>query len=160
MLLGILREYLHPYRRWIMAVALLQLVGTIASLYLPSLNADIIDNGVVRGDTGYILRTGGWMLAVSLIQIACTIAAVYFGARSAMAFGRDVRSAIFRRVGSFSSREVGHFGAPTLITRNTNDVQQVQMLAMMGLVMMISAPIMMVGGVIMALQVTSGCRGW
>ena len=156
MLLRILRRYLQPYQRWITAIVVLQLVGTIASLYLPSLNADIIDNGVVLGDTAYILRTGGWMLAVSLIQIACTITAVYFGARTAMAFGRDLRSAIFRRVGSFSSREVGHFGAPSLITRNTNDVQQVQMLAMMGFTMMIAAPIMMVGGVIMALRENVG----
>ncbi|MDR9450321.1 MAG: ABC transporter ATP-binding protein [Acidimicrobiia bacterium] len=156
MLLRILRRYLRPYQRWITAIVVLQLVGTIASLYLPSLNADIIDHGVVLGDTAYILRTGGWMLAVSLIQIACTITAVYFGARTAMAFGRDLRSAIFRRVGSFSSREVGHFGAPSLITRNTNDVQQVQMLAMMGFTMMIAAPIMMVGGVIMALRENVG----
>lgn len=156
MLLRILRRYLRPYQRWITAIVVLQLVGTIASLYLPSLNADIIDHGVVLGETAYILRTGGWMLAVSLIQIACTITAVYFGARTAMAFGRDLRSAIFRRVGSFSSREVGHFGAPSLITRNTNDVQQVQMLAMMGFTMMIAAPIMMVGGVIMALRENVG----
>ncbi len=156
MLLRILRRFLRPYQRWITAIIVLQLVGTIASLYLPSLNADIIDNGVVLGDTAYILRTGGWMLAVSLIQIACTITAVFFGARTAMAFGRDLRSAIFRRVGSFSSREVGHFGAPSLITRNTNDVQQVQMLAMMGFTMMIAAPIMMVGGVIMALRENVG----
>ena len=152
MLLRILREYLRPYRRWITAVVVLQLVGTIASLYLPSLNADIIDNGVVKGDTAYILRTGGWMLGVSLVQIACTITAVFFGARTAMAFGRDLRSRIFQKVGSFSSREVGLFGAPSLITRNTNDVQQVQMLAMLTFTMMISAPITLVGGVIMALR--------
>jgi len=152
MLLRIFRRHLRPYRRWLMAVVALQLVGTIASLYLPSLNVDIIDNGVVKGDTGYIMRTGGWMLAVSLVQIACTITAVYFGARTAMAFGRDLRARIFRNVGAFSSREVGHFGAPSLITRNTNDVQQVQMLAMMTFTMMISAPIMAVGGVIMALR--------
>ncbi|MCJ7725241.1 MAG: ABC transporter ATP-binding protein, partial [Acidimicrobiia bacterium] len=152
MLLRILREHLRPYRRWIGAVIVLQLIGTIASLYLPSLNADIIDNGVVKGDAGYILRTGGWMLAVSLIQITCTITAVYFGARTAMAFGRDLRARIFATVGSFSGREVGHFGAPSLITRNTNDVQQVQMLAMMTFTMMIAAPIMLVGGVFMALR--------
>ncbi len=152
MLVRILREHLRPYKRWITAVIVLQLVGTIASLYLPSLNADIIDNGVVKGDTAYILRTGGWMLGVSLIQIACTITAVFFGARTAMAFGRDLRSRIFQKVGSFSSREVGQFGAPSLITRNTNDVQQVQMLAMLTFTMMISAPITLVGGVIMALR--------
>lgn len=152
MLIRILREHLRPYRRWILAVIGLQLVGTIASLYLPSLNADIIDNGVVKGDSDYIVRMGGWMLAVSFVQIACTITAVYFGARTAMAFGRDLRSRIFRQVGSFSGREVGHFGAPSLITRNTNDVQQVQMLVLMTFTMMISAPIMLVGGVIMALR--------
>jgi ATP-binding cassette, subfamily B, multidrug efflux pump len=152
MLLRLLRENLRPYKRWMVAVVALQLVGTIASLYLPSLNADIIDNGVVTGDTGYILRTGGWMLAVSLLQIACTITAVYFGAKTAMAFGRDVRSRIFRTVGSFSSREVGRFGAPSLINRNTNDVQQVQMLVVMAFTMMIAAPIMLVGGVIMAMR--------
>ncbi len=152
MLVRILREYLAPYRRWIGFVVVLQLVGTIASLALPSLNADIIDNGVVQGDIGYIVRTGGWMLAVSLVQIACTITAVYFGARTAMAFGRDVRSALFRQVASFSSREVARFGAPSLITRNTNDVQQVQMLAMMSFTMMMAAPIMLIGGVIMAMR--------
>jgi ATP-binding cassette subfamily B protein len=152
MLWRILKEHLAPYRRWITIIVALQLAGTIASLYLPSLNADIIDNGVVTGDTGYIVRIGGWMLAVSLVQIACTITAVYFGARTAMAFGRDLRSRIFFQVGSFSSREVGRFGAPSLITRNTNDVQQIQMLAMMGFTMMIAAPIMLVGGVIMALR--------
>jgi ATP-binding cassette subfamily B protein len=152
MLLRILREHLRPYRSLIAVIVALQLVGGIASLYLPSLNADIIDNGVVRGDTGYILRIGGWMLAVSLLQIGCTIAAVYLGARTSMAFGRDLRSRVFRQVGMFSGREVARFGAPTLITRNTNDVQQVQMLAMLSFTMMISAPIMMVGGIIMALR--------
>jgi len=130
----------------------LQLVATMASLYLPSLNADIIDKGVATGDTGYIISTGGWMLAVTLVQITCSVAAVYFGARSAMAFGRDVRSAVFQRVGTFSAREVNQFGAPSLITRNTNDVQQVQMLVLMTCTMLVGAPIMLVGGVIMALR--------
>jgi len=152
MLVGLLRTYLQPYKRWLGAVVALQLIGTIASLYLPSLNADIIDKGVARGDTGYIMRIGGWMLAVSLIQIVCSIVAVYFGARTAMSYGRDLRSAIFRRVGEFSGREVSHFGAPSLITRNTNDVQQVQMLVVMTCTMMIAAPIMMVGGVLLALH--------
>jgi len=151
-LIALLRTHLAPYRRWLGAVVLLQLVGTIASLYLPSLNADIIDNGVARGDTDYIMHTGGWMLAVSLVQIACSITAVYFGARTAMSVGRDLRSTIFRRVGEFSSREMAHFGAPSLITRNTNDVQQVQMLVVMACTMMVMAPIMCVGGVIMALR--------
>ncbi|MDF1596569.1 MAG: ABC transporter ATP-binding protein [Acidimicrobiia bacterium] len=152
MLIRILKERLKPYSRQITIVILLQLAGTIASLYLPSLNADIIDDGVVTGDTAYITRTGVWMLLVSLIQVGCTISAVFFGARTAMAFGRDLRSVIFHRVADFSSREMAALGAPSLITRNTNDVQQVQMLVLMGLTMMVSAPIMMVGGIIMALR--------
>ena len=152
MLRKLLAEYVRPYRWQVVAILALQLVGTLAALALPSINAAIIDNGVVRGDTGYIVREGGWMLAVSLVQIACTIAAVYLGARTAMAFGRDVRSGLFHRVGSFSSREVARFGAPSLITRNTNDVQQLQMMLMMAFTMLATAPIMMVGGVIMALR--------
>jgi ATP-binding cassette, subfamily B, multidrug efflux pump len=151
-LIRLLRTYLVPYRRDLTAVGLLQLVGTIASLYLPSLNAHIIDQGVARGDTGYIVRVGGWMLLVSLVQIACSITAVYFGARTGMGFGRDLRSAIFHRVGEFSGREVGAFGAPSLITRTTNDVQQVQMVVMLTCTMLVVAPIMCVGGIIMALQ--------
>jgi ATP-binding cassette subfamily B protein len=152
MLLTLLRGHLRPYRRLLLAVVALQLVGTIALLYLPTLNADIIDNGIAKGDTGYIMRTGGWMLLISLVQICCAIAAVYFGARAAMSFGRDVRAAIFHRVGEFSGREVTRFGAPSLITRNTNDVQQVQMLVVTTCTMLIAAPIMCVGGVIMALR--------
>jgi ATP-binding cassette subfamily B protein len=152
MLIKLLRTYLRPYTRSLLAVVALQLVSTMASLYLPSLNADIIDKGVARGDTGYIVSTGGWMLAVTMAQIACAIAAVYFGARAAMAFGRDLRSAIFHRVGTFSGREVGQFGAPSLITRSTNDVQQVQMLVLMTCTLMVAAPIMCVGGIIMALR--------
>ena len=124
----------------------------MASLFLPSLNAAIIDNGVARGDTGYIWRTGGVMLVVSLLQVVCTIAGTYFGARVAMSFGRDVRGAIFGRVLAFSAREVNRFGAPSLITRTTNDVQQVQMLVLMSATMLLSAPITMVGGIIMALR--------
>jgi ATP-binding cassette, subfamily B, multidrug efflux pump len=152
MLINLLRTYLRPYSTALIAVVGLQLVATMASLYLPSLNADIIDKGVAKGDTGYIASTGGWMLLVTLVQIACSVAAVYFGARAAMAFGRDVRSAIFHRVGTFSGREVAQFGAPSLITRNTNDVQQVQMLVLMSATLMVSAPIMCVGGIIMALR--------
>ena len=152
MLIALLRTHLAPYRRWLGAVVVLQLVGTIASLYLPSLNADIIDNGVAKGDTNYIMHIGGWMLAVSLVQIACSITAVYFGARTAMSVGRDLRGTIFQRVGEFSSREMAHFGAPSLITRNTNDVQQVQMLVVMTCTVMVMAPIMCVGGVFMALR--------
>ncbi|GLX07191.1 ABC transporter ATP-binding protein [Microbispora sp. NBRC 16548] len=152
MLSRLLRTYLRPYSPALTAVVLFQLVGTIASLYLPSLNADIIDQGVATGDTGYILATGGWMLTVSLVQIACSIAAVYHGARVAAGFGRDVRSALFHRVSGFSQREVAAFGAPSLITRNTNDVQQIQMLVVMTCTMLVAAPIMGVGGIIMALR--------
>jgi len=151
-LVRLLRTYLRPYRRELTIVVLLQLVGTIASLYLPSLNADIIDQGVAVGDTGYIVRAGGWMLLVSLVQIGSSIAAVYYGAGAAMRFGRDLRSAIFYRVGDFSQRELAKFGAPSLITRTTNDVQQVQTLVMMSCTMMVVAPIMCVGGIIMALR--------
>ena len=152
MLVRIVKEYLRPYKRWLAIIVALQLVGTIASLYLPSLNADIIDKGVVTGDTDYILRVGAVMLGISFLQIVCTIVAVYFGARTAMGFGRDLRSKIFRQVGEFSAREMAKFGAPSLITRNTNDVMQVQTLVFMSLTMMLMAPIMMVGGIIMALR--------
>ncbi len=152
MLIKLLRTYLRPYTSALIVVVALQLVSTLANLYLPSLNADIIDKGVAKGDTGYIVSTGGWMLAVTLVQIVCSIAAVYFGARAAMSFGRDVRSAIFHKVGTFSGREVAQFGAPSLITRNTNDVQQVQMLVLLTCTLMIAAPIMCVGGIIMALR--------
>ncbi|HKI58030.1 MAG TPA: ABC transporter ATP-binding protein [Trueperaceae bacterium] len=152
MLLRILSRYTRPYRLVIATILTLQLVGTLAALMLPSINADIIDNGVVRGDTGYIVTQGGWMLAVSLLQIACTIGAVFLGARTAMGFGRDLRSAVFRRVGMFSGREVARFGAPSLLTRSTNDVQQVQMMLMLAFTLLATAPIMMVGGIIMALR--------
>ena len=152
MLLRILKEHLASHRPQLGLVVLLQFVGTMAALYLPSLNADIIDTGVARGDTGFIIRTGALMLGVSLVQILCSTGAVYVGARTAMAFGRDVRAALFHRVGSFSSREVYQIGAPSLITRNTNDVQQVQMLVLMTCTMMVAAPIMMVGGVLMAMR--------
>ena len=152
MLIRLLRAYLRPYSRPITLLVVLQLVSTLAALYLPTLNADIIDKGVVKGDTGYILRLGAVMIGVTLVQALCSIGAVYFGARTAMAFGRDVRAAVFDRVQSFSAREVGQFGAPSLITRTTNDVQQVQMLALMSFTLMVAAPIMCVGGIIMALN--------
>jgi len=152
MLWKILRQYLSVYRRELVFVIVLQLVATIAALYLPSLNADIIDNGVVLGDTGYIVRIGLVMLAVSFVQIGATIVAVYFGSRAAMGLGRDLRRSIFTKVAGFSSHEVTSFGAPSLITRNTNDVQQVQMVTATGLTIMVMAPIMMVGGIIMALR--------
>ncbi|MDQ6771550.1 MAG: ABC transporter ATP-binding protein/permease [Candidatus Dormibacteraeota bacterium] len=152
MLIRLLRAHLRPYRVAIVIVVLLQLVQTIATLYLPTLNADLIDNGVIKSDTGYILRVGGVMTAITLVQMVCAIVAVYFGARTAMAFGRDVRAAVFDRVQSLSAREVGQFGVATLITRGTNDVQQVQMLALMTFTLMVSAPIMCIGGIIMALR--------
>ncbi|MFB7634461.1 ABC transporter ATP-binding protein [Streptomyces sp. NPDC056149] len=152
MLVRLARAHLRPYRRSISLIVLLQLIQTLATLYLPTLNADILDNGVVKGDTGYILRIGGFMVAVTLLQITCAVGAVYCGARTAMALGRDIRAAVFDQVQSFSAREVGGFGAPSLITRTTNDVQQVQMLVLMTFTLMVSAPIMCVGGVVMALN--------
>jgi ATP-binding cassette, subfamily B, multidrug efflux pump len=152
MLIRLAREYLAPYKPLLAAVVSLQFVGTVAALYLPSLNADIIDNGVVTGDTGYIVRTGAVMLGVAFVQILCSIAAVWFAARTAMSFGRDLRAEIFHRVGSFSQREVQQFGAPSLITRETNDVQQVQMLVLLACTLMVMAPIMMVGGIVMAMR--------
>ncbi|WP_411078904.1 ABC transporter ATP-binding protein [Streptomyces sp. cmx-18-6] len=151
MLIKLLRAHLGPYKKPIALVVLLQLLQTCASLYLPSLNADIIDNGVVKGDTGYILEFGGLMIAVSVVQVLCNVGAVFYGARTASALGRDVRAAVFDRVQSFSARELGRFGAPSLITRTTNDVQQVQMLVLMSFTLMVSAPIMCVGGIVMAL---------
>ncbi|AZM77852.1 ABC transporter ATP-binding protein [Streptomyces sp. KPB2] len=151
MLIRLLRTYLRPYKKPIALLVALQFLQTCASLYLPTLNADIIDNGVVEGDSGYILSYGALMIGISLAQVVCNIGAVFYGARTAAALGRDVRGAVFDRVQSFSAREVGHFGAPSLITRTTNDVQQVQMLALMSFTLMVSAPIMCVGGIVMAL---------
>ncbi|MFB6960624.1 ABC transporter ATP-binding protein [Streptomyces sp. NPDC056309] len=151
MLIRLLRTYLRPYKKPIALLVLLQFLQTCATLYLPTLNAHIIDNGVVKGDTGYILTFGAVMIGISLAQVVCNIGAVYYGARTASALGRDVRAAVFDRVQSFSAREVGGFGAPSLITRTTNDVQQVQMLALMTFTLMVSAPIMCVGGVVLAL---------
>ncbi|WP_328610515.1 ABC transporter ATP-binding protein/permease [Amycolatopsis sp. NBC_00345] len=152
MLVRLLRTHLRPYQATLWLVVLLQLVQTLAALYLPTLNADIVDNGLVKGDTGYIIRIGGVMLLITLVQIAASVGAVYFGARTAMALGRDVRAAVFHRVQDFSAREVGHFGTPSLITRTTNDVQQVQMLVLMTLTLMVTAPIMCVGGIVLALN--------
>jgi ATP-binding cassette subfamily B protein len=152
MLLKLVLRFLKPHRRLLVGVVFFQLAQSIASLYLPSLNADIIDNGVAKGDTGYIVMIGTIMLGITLVQIACAIVAVYFGAKAAMGLGRDLREAIFVRVGEFSEREVSRFGAPSLITRTTNDVQQVQMLVLMTCTLLVSAPILAIGGVIMALQ--------
>ncbi|MEU3439260.1 ABC transporter ATP-binding protein [Streptomyces griseoincarnatus] len=151
MLIRLLRDRLRPYKRSLALLVVLQFLQTCATLYLPTLNADIIDNGVVQGDTGYILGHGGLMIGISLAQVVCNVGAVYYGARTAAALGRDLRAAVFDRVQSFSAREVGHFGAPSLITRTTNDVQQIQMLTLMTFTLMVSAPIMCVGGVVLAL---------
>jgi ATP-binding cassette, subfamily B, multidrug efflux pump len=152
LLIRLLKTYLRPYRTDIILVVVLQFIQTLATLYLPTLNADIIDDGVIKGDTDTIMRISGIMLGVTLVQIVCSIAAVYFGARTAMALGRDVRAGIFNQVQTFSAQEVGHFGAPSLITRTTNDVQQVQMVVLMTFTLMVSAPIMCVGGILLALR--------
>ncbi len=147
-----LLKYLKPYTGQIIFIVLLIFVQTIANLYLPNLNADIINNGVAKGDTGYILRTGGLMLGVSVLLAVCAVTAVYWGSRTAMKFGRDLRRGMFTKVESFTQADIDRFGTPSLITRNTNDIQQVQMLVLMCLNIMIAAPIMCVGGIIMALQ--------
>ena len=150
--IALLRERLTPYWRQIVLVLVLLLVQAITNLYLPTLNADLINNGVVKGDTHYIMVTGVVMLVVTLLLGIATIIAVYWGAKTAMAFGRDVRGALFRKVESFSLAELNHFGTPSLITRTTNDVQQVQMVVLLMLNVVVSAPIMCVGGIIMALR--------
>jgi ATP-binding cassette, subfamily B, multidrug efflux pump len=152
MLVSLARTYLRPYRGAVALLLVLQLLATLAALYLPSLNADIVDDGVTQGDTGYVLRVGGWMLVVSLANVVCAVGAVYLGARAATSMARDVRRDVFDAVQGFSARELGQFGAPSLITRTTNDVQQVQMTVLMTFTIMVMAPIMLVGGVIMALQ--------
>ena len=151
-MIRLIAEFLRPYHRALVIVVVLVAIQAIANLYLPFLNADIINYGVITGDIGYILRTGGVMLAITLVLGVVSVIAVYYSARTAMRFGRDVRGALFRSVETFSLREVNEFGAPSLITRTTNDVQQVQMLVLMGLTMMISAPLTAIGGVIMALR--------
>jgi ATP-binding cassette subfamily B protein len=150
--IALLRTYLRPYRRALALVVALLTVQALATLYLPELNGEIINNGVAKGDTAYILSTGALMLGISLVVVVASIIAVYWGSKTGMAFGRDLRGAIFGKVESFSQAELNRFGTPSLITRNTNDVQQVQMVVLMGLNMMIIAPILAVGGVIMALR--------
>ncbi|QIS01160.1 ATP-binding cassette domain-containing protein [Nocardia brasiliensis] len=152
MLIRLLRTYLRPYRAQLAGVVVLQLISVIAMLYLPSLNADLIDYGVTKGDIGYIWSTGLRMLAVTGVQILASGCSVYLGAQAAMSAGRDLRGALLHRVGTFSAREVGMFGAPSLITRNTNDIQQVQLLIAMSATILVMAPIMCVGGIIMALR--------
>ncbi|MCW3766016.1 ABC transporter ATP-binding protein [Paenarthrobacter ureafaciens] len=152
MLWKVLVRFLRPHQRLLVAVVVFQLAQSIASLYLPTLNADIIDQGVATGDTGYILRMGAVMLLITLLQIACAVIAVYFGAKAAMSLGRDLRDAIFGRVGEFSEQEVSRFGAASLITRSTNDIQQVQQLVLMSCTLMVTAPMLSIGGVIMAVR--------
>ncbi|MBM3714269.1 MAG: ABC transporter ATP-binding protein, partial [Actinobacteria bacterium] len=152
MLGKILTRYLTRYRALLIALLIFQFAAAMASLYLPRLNADIIDQGVARGDTGYIWSRGMLMLVISLGQITASVIATYFAARAAMSAGRDIRRDVFEKVSGFSERELTQFGAGSLITRNTNDVQQVQMLAMMGATMLVSAPLLAIGGVVMALQ--------
>jgi ATP-binding cassette subfamily B multidrug efflux pump len=156
MLGKLLVRYLGPYRWLLAGVLVFQLLSALASLYLPSLNADIIDNGVSKGDTAYIWSTGMFMLAISLAQIVAAIVATYFAAKAAMRAGRDIRNDVFDKVSAFSEREVSQFGPGSLITRNTNDVQQVQMLAMTGATMLVSAPLLAIGGIIMAVQQDAG----
>ncbi|GAB3607584.1 ABC transporter ATP-binding protein [Conyzicola nivalis] len=152
MLGKLLVRYLRPYRTQLIGVLVFQFVAALASLYLPTLNGSIIDEGVSTGDTGFIWSTGLLMLAISLGQITASVIATYFAARAAMQAGRDIRNDVFERVSAFSEREVSQFGAGSLITRNTNDVTQVQMLAMMGATMLVSAPLLAIGGIIMAVR--------
>ena len=152
MLIRLLRTFLRPYAREVTVVVALVVVQSIANLYLPNLNADIINNGVVKGDIPYIWRTGGLMLGITVGLGIIAIGSIYWASIASMGVGRDVRSAVFRRVQTFSAREINHLGTPSLITRNTNDVQQIQIFLQVALTMMVSAPIMAVGGVIMALR--------
>ena len=155
-LISLALKHAKKYWAFIVAVLILQLLSTMATLWLPSLNAEIIDKGIALGDTEFIWRTGGIMLLASLGQLAVAVAAVYFGARTAMGVGRDLRRDVYRKVDSLSTLEATKFGAGTLITRGTNDVQQVQMLVLMTLNFMVSAPIMAIGGIIMALREDAG----
>ncbi|MEZ0383746.1 ABC transporter ATP-binding protein [Mycobacterium sp. pW045] len=156
MLLALLRCYIKPYRWPVAALMTLQLISTLASLYLPTLNASIIDDGVVRGDTAVITRLGAVMLAVTGLQVMCAVAAVYFGARTGTGFGRDLRRAVFTRVIGFSERETTRFGTPTLLTRTTNDVRQIQLVVQLGATVLVAAPIMSIGGLLMALHQDAG----
>jgi len=151
-MIRLLRTYLRPYSGQLALVMVLLLAQAMTNLYLPSLNADIINNGVAKGDIAYILRIGAIMLGVTVLMGVTAVVGVYYGSKTSMAFGRDVRAALFRKVETFSQTEINQFGTPSLITRNTNDVQQVQQVVMMALNMMISAPILAIGGIIMAVR--------
>ncbi len=152
MLLALLRQYIRPYRRLVGALMALQTISTMASLYLPTVNAAIIDDGVARGDTATIVRLGAVMLAVTGLQVLCSVGATYFGSRTGMGFGRDLRGAVFDHVTTFSERETARFGAPTLLTRSTNDVRQIQYLVQIAATVLVTGPIMCVGGIVMALH--------
>ena len=152
MVINLLKEKLRPYRHLLWIVVVVPAIQSLAGLYLPTLNARIIDRGITQGDTNYIWRVGGLMLLTTLVQVLLSIAAIYFGSRASMGFGRDTRSALFHQVNSFSSREVAHFGAPSLITRITNDVQQVQMLVLTTCTLLLAAPFTAIGGLVLALQ--------
>ncbi len=156
MLLALLRQYVRPYRWLVAAVMTLQLVSTLASLYLPTVNAAIIDDGVTKGDTAIIVRLGGVMLAVTGLQAVCSVGAVYFGSRTGMGFGRDLRSAMFHHVTAFSEHESARFGASTLLIRSTNDVRQIQFLVQMMSTVLVTGPIMCVGGILMAIHQDAG----
>jgi len=151
-LLQTLREYLRPYKRTVWFVIALLLIQSIGNLYLPNLNADLINNGVAKGNIGYIWKIGALMLLASGLIIAASVVVAYYSSKVSMSFGRDLRKSVFTSVERFSTRELNKFGAPSLITRNTNDVQQVQMVLFMGLTMMVAAPITGVGAVIMAVK--------
>ena len=151
-LLRLILHSVRPYRWWIVLVVLFQLLGVLAALYLPTLNADIIDEGVAQGDIPTIWRLGAWMLLVTLGNIVAVVIANYCAARSAMQVGRDLRSRVFDQVATYSSQEMHRFGTASLITRSTNDVQQVQMLVFFGLNFLVQAPITGIGGIILALR--------
>ena len=152
MLIALVRRYLRRYTRQVCLVVTLLVVQAVANLYLPNLTADIINNGIEKGDIHYIWTTGAWMLGITLVVGAMSMVAVYFASKVSMGLGRDIRGAVFKSVQRFSAQEINHFGTPSLITRNTNDVQQIQLFLQMALTIMVLAPIMCVGGVIMALK--------
>jgi ABC-type multidrug transport system fused ATPase/permease subunit len=156
MLLALLRQFVRPYRSLVAAVMTLQLVSTLASLYLPTVNATIIDDGIAKGDTATIVRLGELMFAVTGLQVLCSVGAVYFGSRTGMGFGRDLRAAIFHQVTTFSEHETARFGAPSLLTRTTNDVRQIQFLVQMACTVLVAAPLMCVGGILMAIHQDAG----
>src|SRR5262249_50723684 len=147
-----LRQYIRPYRRLVAVLMVLQLISTLATLYLPTVNAAIIDDGVAKGDTATIVRLGMVMLGVTGMQVLCAIGAVYFGSRTGTGFGRDLRAAMFEHIITFSEPETARFGTPTLLTRSTNDVRQIVFLVQTAATVLVTAPIMCLGGIVMALH--------